>query len=335
MFPEAQHRVFMLQNRKLWRRAAAELYAYYAMSVTGERFSNEAGIAKFFEKTSAARSACDARARELVGGSVVPVRIQDDGSYSVYAGPDLEYVVQFRLKSLHVKTKTTTLARTIYGSLVPEVSFQGQLGGEMDGKEPLSVYLMSRIRGITHLDYILAHGSPENSQDNFTWRKNLMADVARFFAISWKTPQKVDSAYRDRLGQEYSQKLQLLLTALPDRFHPHIQGCIRSMGAILSLPMVLTHREFGYRNLIVNEASCRLVGVVDWAEAEVCPFGLNLKSLECLTGKLLLRDGWKRYEDHADLHRVFWDTFKQEVGGLTEDSKTGYQAGKDHGLTAF
>ncbi|POR39638.1 Uncharacterized protein TPAR_00173 [Tolypocladium paradoxum] len=270
------------------------------MTTAYPEYSIDAEIASFFAKASATRSACDARARELARGSVVPV--------------------EFRLKSLDLRTETATLARKVYGDLAPKVSREGQVGDEIDGKEPLYIYLMSRIWGITYLDFILAHGFPENSHENFAWRKNLIADVACFFALSWKAPQLVDSAYRDHLGQTYVKELRLLLSALPDRFHHIIQNCIESMDAILSLPMVLLHRDFATCNIIVEETSCHLVGVIDWAEAGICPFGLNLHSLQALTGKLHLKDGWMRYEDYAVLQHVFWDTFKREVGGLTEDS---------------
>ncbi|KAL7810802.1 hypothetical protein V8C44DRAFT_365449 [Trichoderma aethiopicum] len=296
------------------------------------KYSKDAEIASFFAKTSANRSACDTRARELAGGSVVPIEVQGVCSYSVYAGPDLEFVVQFRLKSLYLKTETSILARQIYGTLAPKVSFEGQIGDDIDGKEPLYVYLMSRIRGITHLDFVLAHGFPENSQENFARRKSFMADVARFFVLSWKAPQEVDAAYRDRLGQTYVKELRLLLDALPARFQAIIRDCITSMDAILSLPMVLLHRDFGTCNIIVDETSCRLVGVVDWTEAEVCPFGLNLHSLQALTGKLHLRDGWIYYEDYADLQDVFWGTFKREVGGLTQNTMQAIKLARTTGL---
>ncbi len=93
------------------------------MASTYSEYSIDAEIASFFSKTSATRSACDARAKELAGGNVVPVKVQGACSYSVYAGVDLEYVVQFRLKSLDLRAETTTLARNVYGSLVPEVAF--------------------------------------------------------------------------------------------------------------------------------------------------------------------------------------------------------------------
>lgn len=146
---------------------------------TSANYCVDSEIEAFFTKTSATRRACDTRAKELVGGGeVVPVDVQGACSYTVYAGPELEYVVQFRLESLALKTDITSLATEIYGSLVPKVSFEGKLGDD-GGKEALFVYLMTRVRGRTHLDFVLAHGFPENSPDIFAWRKNLMGDIAQ------------------------------------------------------------------------------------------------------------------------------------------------------------
>lgn len=83
--------------------------------------------------------------------------------------------------------------------------------------------------------------------------------------------------------------------------------------------MVLLHRDLGSCNIIVNEATCHLVGVIDWAEAEVCPFGLNLHSLQSLAGKLHLRNGWTRLGDYDALQDIFWERFEQGAGGLSSD----------------
>lgn len=48
-------------------------------------------------------------------------------------------------------------------------------------------------------------------------------------------------------------------------------------------------------------------------------FGLNLHSLQSLTGKLHLRSGWMRFEDYDTLQDVFRGRFKHEVGGLSDD----------------
>jgi hypothetical protein len=64
-----------------------------------------------------------------------------------------------------LKLEIVALAREIYSSLALNASFYGQLGE--DSKEPLFVYVMNRIPGISYLDFILANGFPENSDENF------------------------------------------------------------------------------------------------------------------------------------------------------------------------
>jgi hypothetical protein len=85
--------------------------------------------------------------------------VQGNCSYSVYAGPECEFVVQFRLKSLMLKSEITALAREIYSFLALNASFHGQLGE--GGKEPLFIYVMNPIPGISYLDFVLANGFPK------------------------------------------------------------------------------------------------------------------------------------------------------------------------------
>lgn len=105
---------------------------------------------------------------------------------------------------------------------------------------------------------------------------------ARFFAFSWKSPQVVDQRYSDRLYHQYKRELELLLISLPDRFRPLIQRSISYLPSIFSLPIVLLHKV------------CNMAGVVDWAEAEFAPFGLNLHSHQRLISKVHIRAGWIR-----------------------------------------
>uniref|UniRef100_A0A8H7K6U9 Aminoglycoside phosphotransferase domain-containing protein n=1 Tax=Bionectria ochroleuca TaxID=29856 RepID=A0A8H7K6U9_BIOOC len=285
-----------------------------------EVYSAETTINNFFLKASATRGECEARAAELTGGKAVPVTIQGDSSYTVYAGPELEHVVQFRLKSLELKTTTSDLASKIYGTLAPTVAFKGQIGDEVPGKEPLYIYAMDRIKGVSHLDFILASKNHENPLAAFAARKNLMTGVAKFHALSWNTPQVVDPEYQDELKDRYSSQLALLHKTLPERFHPSIQSCRDAMESIMSLPMVLLHKDFGTFHIMVNEESCHFVGAVGWAEAQICPFGSNLHSLQQITGKLHYEDGWSRYDDYDDLQETFWSVFQREVGGLPEET---------------
>ena len=92
------------------------------------------------------------------------------------------------------------------------------------------------------------------------------------------------------------------------------------MEEILSLPMVLLHGDFSTCNIMVDGTSCHLAGIIDWAEAEVCPFGQNLHSLQALTGPLHLENGWRRYDGYGALQDTFWTTFQDEVGDLSAET---------------
>ncbi|KAL2433957.1 hypothetical protein ABEF95_013128 [Exophiala dermatitidis] len=283
-------------------------------------YSLEADLIKFFQQTTATRSDCDAVAKELSGGDLYPVEIQGVCSYTVYAGRQFEYVVQFRLKSLQLRMETARLAKELYGSLAPDVTFKGVIGTEEDGKEPLFVYLMTRVTGITYLHFLLMNGMPWHSPQAVEWRRTLITDVARFFALAWKQPQPTEAAYRDQLRQKYLRELHMLLSALPERFHDIVRHCIDSIDAVFSLPMVLLHQDFRQGNIIVDELTCNLSGVVDWADASICPFGLNLHHLEAITGKLHRKYGWVRFRDYDDLQTAFWYTFREEVGALSQNT---------------
>ncbi|KAM0271144.1 hypothetical protein ACHAQH_009176 [Verticillium albo-atrum] len=305
------------------------------MGSKNQQYDVEDEIAAFFSKTSIPRESCDALARELVDGDqVVPVAVQGACSYTVYAGPGLGHVVQFRLKTLGLKAETAALARLVFDTLAPDVSFKQQLGEDCTttGREPLLVYVMTRIRGISCLDFKRFHRFPENSPERKACRKNLTQDVARFFALAWKAPQEVGQADRDRMAEIFQKELQMLLVALPDRLHPIIRATLASLPSIFSLPMVLLHKDFGDCNIIVEEESCHLVGVIDWAEAEIAPFGTNLHSLQSLMSKLDLRKGRIRYEDYDDLARLFWENLSDEVGGLGDDTARSIKAAMVLGL---
>ncbi|KAJ5291517.1 hypothetical protein N7478_000768 [Penicillium angulare] len=304
------------------------------MATSDLEYSVDQEIADFFEKTTATRSACDILAKQHLGGNIVPVAVQGVCSYTVYAGPNAEFVVQFRLASLQLNMETANLARSIYGHFAPCVTFLGQVGEVIESKEPLYIYVMSRVRGISYLDFILAHNRQvsENSPKFSSWRRNLVTDIAKFFALSWKGPQNVDQTYRDNLYYRYKKELDSLLVSLPDRFHPLIQESLNLLPTIFSLPMVLLHKDFGVCNIIVNEMSCNLVGVVDWAEAEIAPFGLNLYSHQRLISKVHLKSGWIRFDDYVALEDIFWSTFTKEAGGLSNDTIRAIKAARIAGL---
>ena len=144
-------------------------------------YSLDSEIAQFFSKTSATRSECDSKAASLTGSpNIESVAVQGVCSYTVYAGPELQFVVQFRLRSLDIKPEILELARVIHGTKVPNISCRGQVGGSGSSeREPLVVYLMDRIGGISQLDFVLRNHTGEDSTFSRTCRMNFMTDLAR------------------------------------------------------------------------------------------------------------------------------------------------------------
>lgn len=100
-----------------------------------------------------------------------------------------------------------------------------------------------------------------SSLSNTTSYANLSR--SRFFAIAWKAPQAVDQDYLDRIAKTFEKELQILLVALPGRFHPIIRATLTALPSIYSLPMVLLHKDFGDCNIMVEDETCHLVGVID------------------------------------------------------------------------
>ena len=80
------------------------------------------------------------------------------------------------------------------------------------------------------------------------------------------------------------------------------------------------HPDFSSGNIMVDAVSGRLTGIIDWAEATICPFGQDLYTLQDFSGTLHLEHGWRQYKDHEALQRTFWETFLKEAGDLSAEA---------------
>lgn len=62
------------------------------------------------------------------------------------------------------------------------------------------------------------------------------------------------------------------------------------------------------------------IGVVDWAEAEVGPFGVSLVYME---GVLGIQTGthWHFHPNHYRLRECFWEAFYKATGYVSEDDR--------------
>lgn len=71
---------------------------------------------------------------------------------------------------------------------------------------------------------------------------------------------------------------------------------------------VLAHRDLSETNILVDEDTGHITGIVDWSLAKPMPFGLELDALLLLSG---YRDmsGWHAYSCRPKLGTAFWGTF--------------------------
>lgn len=135
-----------------------------------------------------------------------------------------------------------------------------------------------------------------------------------FFALSFQTPQPLPQTHLTKLHQQYSTDLHLLHQTLPTRFQTTIQRCLHALPSIMTLPIVLAHKDFGDFNILVDPETCHLLGVIDWAEATLEPFGINLYAVENLMTKFHLRNGAVRYPRYEVLYERFWGGLGKEIG---------------------
>lgn len=141
----------------------------------------------------------------------------------------------------------------------------------------------------------------------------------RFFAASWKHSQTKPLNVVEAIYHDYQQKFDLLSRALPFRF----TGNLRKVRAELPLlftstyPLVLSHDDLCEMNIFVDPNTGHITGIIDWAEARILPFGISLWGFENILG-YMDSQGWHYYNNHHKLENLFWQTFEEIVGGISE-----------------
>lgn len=98
-----------------------------------------------------------------------------------------------------------------------------------------------------------------------------------------------------------------------------LSGLIASLDSLFAqdYPQVLTHGDFSITNIIINEETFEITGIVDWSLAAIMPFGADLDILFLTTGFMTL-DGWRDYACKPHLLDAFCDEF-WNVSGIREE----------------
>lgn len=133
----------------------------------------------------------------------------------------------------------------------------------------------------------------------------------RYFARCWSHPQSANVQLQVELEAGIRRRLASLKELAPPVLPSStISELEQSLPMIFSqgYPQVVTHRELSVTNVLVNESTLEITGIVDWSLATVLPFGMELDCLLLATGYMLL-DGWHHYECRPRLLAAFWEEF--------------------------
>lgn len=150
-------------------------------------------------------------------------------------------------------------------------------------------------------------------EDPQLYRQRICEDFAVLLAQSWHFD--VNSLPKGVVGKTLKARLQMLSDELPVRFLPVAKFLLRQLPVIESLPWVLTHGDLVASNILLDMSSGHLSGLVDWAEAEILPFGVCLYGLEELLGEMTPK-GFSYCPNANSIRDLFWTCLLKKVPEL-------------------
>lgn len=258
-------------------------------------------LSSFFSRRklpSSTRDECDAFVKVHFAKESRPAPFQGYCSYTVLVGQDA--VVQFRPRDHAVPVDLVAEACHVFGDIVPETRFLGALGGS-----DLLAYSMRRLPGVSLADLRSTGRPPAEAR---SLRQQTVQDFARLQAVSWRNSRhRGDVADRRLVGSSMEWRLDLMHSEIPVRFQPLVSTLKQALGGIENLPWIMSHGDFLPANIMVDPSTGRIVGLLDWAEAEWLPFGVGIYGLEELLGEEDVDGHFRYYPEARQLRGLFWD----------------------------
>ncbi|KAH9908493.1 hypothetical protein F4778DRAFT_717401 [Xylariomycetidae sp. FL2044] len=275
----------------------------------------EESIAHFFKwRPKPSRQTLDEHAKALFNASSVhPVGMQGSLSYTVVV--DSKTIVSFRIPESGLGEEMDKLGHKIHGDTAPAATNHGMIGNGADEK-PLHVCSMPYLPGKSYLE--VASPWPQLSETATDKQLTFNTHLARYFARSWLHPQPVDEAQLQEKRDFVLQKLaKLKETPGLEYLKPHIEE-LESENGVSSLysqkyPQTLNHGDLNQTNLLVDDSTRAITGIIDWSRATIGPFGLEYASVRRLNGNANER-GWTDYTDRGRFEAHFWDEFWKATG---------------------
>ncbi|KAI1110275.1 hypothetical protein F5Y14DRAFT_444130 [Nemania sp. NC0429] len=261
-------------------------------------WAQEATDRFFSSRKSPSQAQCDDVALSVSDASMVsPVDSPGSLSYTVICNgrpglPDL--VISFREPGGTLDEEMVKLAKEIHGDLVPESTYHGNVEG---ADPPLSIYSMPCLQGSSCVE-VLAF-QEEMESDEQAKHTVFIRHLARYFARS---------GGREGIRKRFARlERELPPSSLPNSL---LSKLIEDIPSHFNqdYPQVLTHGDFSVKNILLDEDTFEITGIVDWSLATIMPFGMDLDILY-LTTWFMTRDGWHDYACKQLLRDVFWDEF--------------------------
>jgi len=237
-------------------------------------------------------------------------------------GPAL--IVQLRLPQHALDLNIVRAASTAHPALAPTSEDLG-----LTLPRDICAYEMKKVDG-TPLSRLQQHG---HSLDDSAGKQleRLITSFADLIAQSWHSPQKAhyiartvraDSPMdehpsmlaqcRGKVGSTIMSRLERLASELPDAYlRKRARETMRAIQRMGDYSVVLNHGDLIPSNILVDQNTWQITGLVDWAEAEYLPFGTCLYGLEHLLGTISLDPAksvpkWTYLKGATQLRELFW-----------------------------
>lgn len=205
-----------------------------------------------------------------------------------------EAIVQLRPSQYDLDINIAHAAKETYSSLAPIIQ---HLDISLPGN--LRAYEMERLHGTP-----FSHLQPQSRIPGpglHLKQKKLMTSFADIIAHSWRyaqspsryqradSPMQMESNWLSqctgKVGASIEHRLEMLARELQD---PWLKGqaktTMEALRCMAAVPIVLNHGDLIPSNILVDEDTWEITGLVDWAEAEYLPFGTCLYGLEHMLG---------------------------------------------------
>lgn len=139
---------------------------------------------------------------------------------------------------------------------------------------------------------------------------------------------------REVLLEDYSSQLWKLHRGLPTRFRPTLDYLIPRLPELFAddWPLVPNHIDLLENNIHVDPSNGALMGICDWRDAVISPFGMSLGGLETMLGVPKMKVGWLYHANQLALRTHFWTAFYKIMGDISEKQKERIEVARLVGL---